>query len=147
LSRSKRSVGPPKIRHETIRLVKAGDLVSVPEPQRRVIEPDAFHAYEGNGSIAQILSGAVEIARRRGYLFMTHREIGAALEARGHLAVLAYSLALAIAVAAGPARATSLCATLIQLTGATVVLQKRSAYSPSIVRDAREVIALVGRCF
>jgi hypothetical protein len=121
----------------SVEIVKAGELVPVPLPARKLIEPSAFAAYDGHGSIAQIISGAVEIAKRRGFLFLTHREIGAALEGTS---MLAYSLALAIAVAAGPARAQSLSATVIQTTGAMVVLRRPAAYAPAMVRDAHAVI-------
>lgn len=122
----------------SVEIVKEGDLVPVPSPERKIIEASAFAAYNGQGSIAQIVSGAVEIAKRRGFLFLTHREIGSALDGS---ALLAYSLALAIAVAAGPSRAQSLCATVIQTTGAMVVLRRPASYAPAVVRDARAVIA------
>ena len=115
-------------------------LVPDAPPARRSIEPRALVAYNGRGSIAQILSGAVEIARRRGHLFLTHREIGARLEG---LQIFAYSLALGIAVAAGPARALSLCATVIQTTGAAIVLRVPIAFEPARVRDARAVVDAV----
>lgn len=109
----------------------------VPLPERKVIDAFAFVAYRGRGSIAQIISGAVEIAKGRGFLFLTHRELGAALEGTE---LLAYSLALAIAVAAGPTRAQSLCATVIQTTGAIVVLRQPAGYPPALVRDAQAVL-------
>jgi hypothetical protein len=132
----------------TVEIIKPGDLVPVPAPVRKIIEPSAFAAYKGlrgvphahrggQGSIAPILSGAIEIAKRRGLFFLTHRELADALEG---VTMLAYSLALAIAVAAGPARAQSLCATVIQTTGAMVVLRQPAAHEPALVRDARSVI-------
>lgn len=132
----------------SVEIIKAGDLVPVPAPSRKIIESSAFAAYNelrgtphanrnGHGSIAPILSGAIEIAKRRGLSFLTHRELADALEG---VTMLAYSLALAIAVAAGPARALSLCATVIQTTGAMVVLRQPAAYEPALVRDARSVI-------
>lgn len=121
----------------SVEIVKAGDLVAVPLPERKLIEASAFAAYNGRGSIAPIISGAVEIAKSRGFLFLTHRELGSALEGAE---LLAYSIALAIAVAAGPARAQSLCATVIQTTGARVVLRQPTAYAPALVRDARAVL-------
>ena len=121
----------------SVEIVKAGDLVAVPAPERKLIEPSAFAAYHGQIVFAPILSGAIEIAKRRGFFFLTHRELGEALEGP---TLLAYSLALAIAVAAGPARAQSLCATVIQTTGAMVVLRQPAAYAVALVRDARAVI-------
>ena len=133
----RRKKWPPASPASRVEIVKAGDLVAVPPPERKIIEASAFAAYSGRGSIAQIISGAVEIAKRRGFLFLTHRELGAALEGTE---LFAYSLALAIAVAAGPARAQSLCATVIQTTGAMVVLRQPAAYAPALVRDARAVL-------
>jgi hypothetical protein len=124
----------------SVEIIKAGDLVPVPAPERKIIEPSAFAAYNGHGSIALILSGAIEIAKRRGFFFMTHRELGDALEGT---TLLAYSLALAIAVAAGPARASSLCATVIQTTGAMVVMRQPAAHAAALVGDARAVIEMM----
>ena len=121
----------------SVEIIQVGDLVPVPVPERKIIEASAFAAYNGRGPIAQIISGAVEVARRRGFLFLTHREIGGALEGTS---LLAYSLALAIAVAAGPTRAQSLCATVIQTTGAMVVLRNPADYAPALVRDACAVL-------
>jgi hypothetical protein len=133
-------VRPAKLDLTSVEIVKAGDLIPVPPPERRFIETSAFAAYNGQGSIAQIMSGAVEIAKRRGFLFLTHRELGTKLEG---MSLLAYSLALAVAVAAGPARAQSLCATVIQTTGAQVVQRQPAVYSPAMVRDARAVIEMM----
>lgn len=136
-SSAARPVRTAKLDLASVEIIKAGELVSVPLPECKLIETSAFAAYNGQGSIAQILSGAVEIAKRRGFLFLTHREIGTKLEG---VTLLAYSLALAIAVAAGPARAQSLCATVIQTTGAMIVLRHPAAYMPAMVRDARAVV-------
>lgn len=121
----------------SVEIVQVGNLVPVPVPERKLIEATAFAAYNDQKPIGQIISGAVEIARRRGFLFLTHREIGAALEGT---ALFAYSLALAIAVAAGPARAQSLCATVIQTTGALIILRQPTVHKPALVRDARAVL-------
>lgn len=137
LRRRKKSQWPPISPAPRVEIVEAGDLVPVPLPERKLIEASAFAAYNGRGSIAQIISGAVEIAKRRGFLFLTHRELGSSLEGTE---LLAYSIALAIAVAAGPARAQSLCATVIQTTGAMVVCRQPVTYAPALVRDARAVI-------
>lgn len=122
----------------TIELVRPGDLAVVPSPVHRRIEPGALAAYKDQAPIAQIISGAVEIAKKRGYCFLTHRAIASKLD--HGVEMLGYSLSLAIVVAAGPVRAMSLCATVIQVAGARVVLRAPKEHSPETVKDAADLL-------
>lgn len=121
-------------------LARSGDLAIVTS---RLIDPNGLAAWNGQVPIARIVSGAVEIAKQRGYIFYTHREIAEKLG--DGVLMLAYSMSLAIIAATGPKRTMSLAATLIQAVGAAVVLRELNTrpIEANIVEDARGVLKLV----
>jgi hypothetical protein len=139
-SPKKSSAVRPSFDLTSAEMIKPGELMAVPAPINKRIEASAFASWCGEAPIAQLLSGAVEIAKQRGFLFHTHREIGGKLEPGA--SVFAYALALAIAAAAGRERAPSICATVIQTTGALLVVRRPAAYAPDVVREAKAVFGM-----